>query len=167
MKRWVFNIASALLLLLYFAIGFMWSRSYSCKDTLAGYYRWGCFVKITSESGGIYVAHVAPVYYNSLPYHVPNDRYRWWGFEFYRKAPQEIHPSETVAGFLWIGFPYWFLLLLTLPGPLILASRWKRHRYRHRLGLCPTCGYDLRASRDRCPECGSPIIKNSLEETPQ
>ena len=44
---------------------------------------------------------------------------------------------------------------------VLAAGMWQRqhsHRRRHErltLGLCPDCGYDLRASAGRCPECGA------------
>jgi hypothetical protein len=41
--------------------------------------------------------------------------------------------------------------------PLCWLIRARRHRERRRLGLCLACGYDVRESRDRCPECGTPI----------
>lgn len=36
-------------------------------------------------------------------------------------------------------------------------------RKRLKAGLCPTCSYDLRESRERCPECGTPI-RRSVED---
>ena len=36
-------------------------------------------------------------------------------------------------------------------------AREKRRRWRE--DLCPDCGYDLRANKVRCPECGRPITR--------
>ena len=40
----------------------------------------------------------------------------------------------------------------------VAARRESLLRYRLDHGLCPDCGYDLRASRARCPECGRPVL---------
>jgi uncharacterized OB-fold protein len=49
------------------------------------------------------------------------------------------------------------LALLILPMSRILSILRALRRNRLDGGLCLTCGYDLRATPDRCPECGTLI----------
>ena len=61
------------------------------------------------------------------------------------------------------GNAFWgrdILVPLWIPTVLFAAMFWwsflplRRRRKRKKLGLCRKCGYDLRASKERCPECG-------------
>jgi hypothetical protein len=60
----------------------------------------------------------------------------------------------------WVAFvPCWFVCLMTAVSvvvPLTLARR-RRAARRRLMGLCPSCGYDLRATPERCPECGTAV----------
>ena len=42
--------------------------------------------------------------------------------------------------------------------PAIGVYRYRRNRLSLRIGLCKCCGYDLRVTPERCPECGMATV---------
>lgn len=51
----------------------------------------------------------------------------------------------------------WLPALLAAVLPALWTARLIKSRRARRRGFCPACGYDLRASPQRCPECGKPV----------
>ena len=53
----------------------------------------------------------------------------------------------------FVILPFWFLIFL--PTALLIPLLRRRKRITPRVGFCKACGYDLRATPARCPECGA------------
>ncbi len=100
----------------------------------------------------------------------------WWGFQmnyFLKRSPTRLIAGE---GWYWHGLGYRAdvemggerlnIPMITLPAWMVIAleltllgflSRRRLaalHRLRASQNYCVACGYDLRQSPDRCPECG-------------
>jgi hypothetical protein len=71
-----------------------------------------------------------------------------------------VHPR--IGRYFGVGVPLWFVAVMAAPLPMgwLLRRRVKRRQEQRALrGRCVACGYDLRASPDCCPECGTPAAK--------
>jgi len=78
-----------------------------------------------------------------------------WSFRF---AGFDGFAERGTNGADWMAVvPLWFPAALTAILPGCLLYRLRRARRRAAKGLCQRCGYDLRSSPERCPECGSPV----------
>jgi hypothetical protein len=79
------------------------------------------------------------------------------GFRFvdFRRPPGPAPGRPVDLELRDVFVPYWFPAVLTAALPLARLVRVLRRRSERRAGLCPSCGYDLRATPERCPECGT------------
>jgi hypothetical protein len=162
------TILSALSLLVFLAAVVLWVRSYFVGDVIGfensahppEVNEW--FVR--SNYGSLYLArnefqpspsrrHLYPLVWIS---HAPNR-----GLcgpvsrpAYFILGPFSIGRTEGHSAFT---LPHWSLAALTAIAPLIWFNRfnrWRRTRRRVLNRLCIRCGYDLRATPGRCPECG-------------
>ena len=158
LRRTIFAFLAVLSLLLCFVVLAQWRLSYRDRGECwnFGSRLTGRYLGCSSEDGTF------SVYYQSNltpgPPHVmrgvPFEG--WWfqhQFEFTSKTWRSGGANER---FLHLMIPYWPAALTLAILPVVwLVLRITRKRVDTSLGVCAKCGYDLRATPLRCPECGT------------
>jgi hypothetical protein len=180
MRRRLFTLCAALSLLLFAAVCVAWVRSYRMTEQLA-WRRTDGYRAIRSAHGSVVVvldisdwSNQPPASYglsytreppsaavnaliDMLVLNVdPGDTWVEWrrgGFVWYRWSGR-FGGSSIARGIA----PFWSLAMITALLPTAWGTSRLRSRVRARrlgrLRRCTSCGYDLRATPGRCPECG-------------
>jgi hypothetical protein len=167
LRRILLNVVTVLSLLLCLAAITLWIRGRTQLDDLSIYrplryinFRsvegrfqldfWSASAPFWGRSIELGGGDLAQLRYGHLPF-------SWEVGGFAYGGTVEQHGVIVVTGREFAG-PAWFVVLALAGLPAVrLRGAVKRRRARKRAfrGLCPSCGYDLRATPDRCPECGA------------
>ena len=169
MKRRAWDAVAALSLLLFVAAAVMWAASYRWYDEVGlragrelfvfnSAYGDTCWVWDTDfPVDPVSYARRRPLkesMYSAGMDHFLEHRFAGFGARYHTDGP-----GSGAAGtvFRVLVVPYWFVLLAAAAPPAYWMIVTRRLRRRATRGLCAGCGYDLRASTGRCPECGKPF----------
>jgi hypothetical protein len=80
---------------------------------------------------------------------------KWLGIGWHREVLAKPTNDVTFRAASSFAIPTWMLVLGMGIWPVRSGSVALRRWRRRRAGLCLVCGYDLRESVERCPECGT------------
>ena len=182
--QWIFSTAAILSLLLCVAFNAIWIRSKFVEDQIART-TWNseraqevdeALAAFSGDIYFVYYSRIAPAGTTFSRLHSPKPL--GWSFKHFpiRGIPHPLGgwifyesngagPGNGYAVNQWdvnwkFGLRIWYFVVLTA----ILPVHWTRSFIRRRRplpGHCATCGYDLRATPDRCPECGTIRQKDS------
>jgi hypothetical protein len=158
MKRRLFIILVTCSLFLCVAVCLMWVRNLWVSDLFEVRLKRQCW-QLLSERSIVHVSRSSRGYDDALGVAWSSERDgfhgpplpRRWGYGSFRYGD---HRGEVLVREWWM--PHWALAMVTGAWPGMLAVRWcrRRHLAHARAGRCRSCGYDLRATPGRCPECG-------------
>ena len=166
MTRRLLNLLTLLSLLLFLAVAALWVRSYATADAWGWAWETGA-VEAGTASGRLRLSRIRlldgsrydPPWYSNITYppkiDPPTRRLPASLGNFGFRYERGYRPGGSDSAVLLI--PFWFVAcVIAAPAAAsCLAVRRRRVReQRVRQRRCTRCGYDLRASPDRCPECG-------------
>src|SRR5688572_18427839 len=163
MRRLAFHFAAALSVIVGVASAVAWVRSYSHLDGLNVWWPMPQF-------GGLY-AYRGALYFDTgrwLGSRPPAGRLNVVSQPLGARFNCRFDSDDRVAGirygpldrrglssYYFVGAPFAFVLPLTAISPAAWVVRRRARRRAERTNVCVHCGYDLRATPERCPECGA------------
>ena len=178
MKRHFFNIAATLSLLLAIASAAMWIRSYHTRDIVNFGRSGGNNHTVQSILGRLHLLSSLSGGRVSSDTFYSSDRLSpqamWnggmsgyptqvvWHFGCVWQTFNEYHTWRNLGAQAFttqhrvIIVPYrWLTLVFAILPAWRAIQFFRRRRHATPSPLCAACGYDLRATPDRCPECGT------------
>ena len=128
-------------------MGFSWNYFRFAATDRAAFKAWS---QQHFEDPGFLIAHEHPAQ-GARTAHSPY-RFRYFAGQ---NLPYVTSPPGT-NGMASLWLPLWVFIAMFLVLPVAWLLRWRRERPAGS-GTCPICGYDLRATPQRCPECGTAV----------
>ena len=138
----------------------MWVRSYWRADGLV-FHGAAHSGAVLSRRGIVYLVREPPPVWGGLA------PLRWERINTPASEGPAMPPAANgVLGFGHIAaggarilrVPWWSVLASAVCLSLLLVRKSRRAARASASGLCPACGYDLRATPERCPECGTTAL---------